>query len=147
MLLALFFRGNEVQRNGVHAVACIFGREHLTREDMPEMSAAVCTDDFGPDTVRIRDPFHGAGNLIIKTRPSAIGFKLVLGSVKRSIASLAGLYAFLFGIDILAGERHFCTFVQDHAFLFGRQFIVGHLFLSGKCRHKKYYKKKQRENA
>ena len=73
----LFLR-DKVNRDRIDAVAGVFCGEPFSQENMPQVTAAVGTDDFGPHSVGIRDPLNRSFNVVIKAGPSAVDVEFVV---------------------------------------------------------------------
>ena len=63
--------------------------ETFPLKQMSQMGPAFCAFDLNSLAVRIRESLHRSRNFIVEGGPPALGVKLVLGSVKRAVASLA----------------------------------------------------------
>ena len=110
--------GFEHERDGVDAVARIFGRKAFARKDMPQVSAAAGTGDFGTPAVGIRRAPHGTGDFVVETRPAAPGVELVLRTVQRRTALAATVNPLSAMLVITARKRRFGTLVDDHTSFF-----------------------------
>ena len=102
----------------VDAVARIFGRKAFARKDMPQVSAAAGTGDFGTPAVGIRRAPHGTGDFVVETRPAAPGVELVLRTVQRRTALAATVNPLSAMLVITARKRRFGTLCRrSHVFL------------------------------
>ena len=110
--------GFEHERDGVDAVARIFGRKAFARKDMPQVSAAAGTSDLRPSSVGIRRAPHGTGDFVVETRPAAPGIELVLRTVQRRTALAATVNPLSAMLVITARKRRFGTLVDDHTSFF-----------------------------
>src|SRR5690606_36503245 len=109
---------------GIHAVPGILFRESLACKYMAEVTAAVRADDLRTSSVRIRHSIDRARDFVIKARPSAVGVKFVVRTVKRGITSPAYISSRFLMLVILSGKRSFRAFVKYNPFLFRSKFIV-----------------------
>ena len=75
------------------------------------MSSAVSTLYFSSDTIWIRNPDNCAFYFIIKARPSAVRFKLIIGIIECSPAFFADIRALSLVIGILSGKGSFSAFI------------------------------------
>ena len=121
-LCCLFLVGDEVHADAVDAVPSIFLGEMFANEDVSKVSAAVGTLYFGADPIGVRQPLHGARDLIVKTGPPAICLKLALAAVQWCTASFANVGAFLPKSEVFTGERRLCAFILDNPFFRRRKF-------------------------
>lgn len=77
-LRSCFGLGNKAEREGIDAVADVFGRVVFSLKDVPQMPPTGVADDFGSLAVRIRDSFRGPGEFVIEARPAAVGLEFGL---------------------------------------------------------------------
>ena len=109
----------------------IFRRISFAGEYVAEMRLAGVADNFRSRSVGIGNFFHRIRNFLIKARPTAAGMKFGIRGIERGVASPADIGAVAKIIRVLAGKRHFRTFVNDDAFFIGgegvevRRHIVG----------------------
>ena len=114
------------QRDGVDAVPCVFGRKAFAFENVSQMAAAICADDFNAPSVGIGHTLYRAGNFVVKRRPAAVRFKLVLRTIKRCVATAANVCAGFFMICVFTGERTFGAFAEYDPFFFGCKWVELH---------------------
>ena len=67
--------------------------EPLADEDVAEMSATGGAFDLDAAAIPVRQPPHGALDLLIERWPAATGVELRIGDVERRFASAAGVCA------------------------------------------------------
>ena len=119
---------NEIQRYRIHAMSCIFTGKPLSQENMPQMTAAVRTENFRAPSVRILLAEDCSFNFIIKTGPAAVTVEFVLGSVQRGIAAPADIDPGLLVIHIFTGPWFFRSFMDQYILLKISKFIILHGF-------------------
>ena len=95
----------------------------LSHKDMSKVSATVCTFDFRSHTIRVKFPYDSAWNLIVKTWPATVCFKLVFGTVKFCAAAFADIGAFVPKRIVFACEGHLRAFVNYYLFFFRGKFF------------------------
>lgn len=105
------------------------GGKSLSKENMAQMTATVCTENFRSSSVCILLAEDCTFNLIIKTGPAAMTVEFILRPVKRGIAAPANVYAGLLVIHVLTGPWSFSTFMYQYILLKISKFIVLHGFL------------------
>ena len=115
--------GDESQGDRIDAVASVLGRHSFSAEDMSQVAVAIVAHNFGAKAIRVEMTVDGAGDLVIEAGPAAMTVELVLGAVKRRVASPADERARFLPIGVLAGERPFCALADDDARFFRRQFV------------------------
>ena len=98
------------------------GRELLSFEYVPQVTAASGALDLGPNSVGVGNPFHAAGNFLVEAWPAAPGIELVLGLVEDRAAALAGIPAGAEDRLVLPGERGLGSLVDDDPLLRAIQF-------------------------
>ena len=113
-------------------MARVFFGEVLACEDVSKVGVAVGTFDFCSLPIRIRKPFNRAWDFIVKARPPAVGFKLVLGPVKFCTTPFADIDAFFPKRIVLACEGHFGAFVNDNLLFFGGELFGAGLFFNSR---------------
>ena len=94
----------------------LFGNT-FPKEDMTEVSSAIGTEDLRPAAIRIRLPFNGSFDLIIKAGPSTMTVEFVAGAVQRGVAALTDIDAGFIVIHIFSCPGSFCSFMNDDKFL------------------------------
>lgn len=99
----------------------IFFRKTLSFKHMPKMPATVRTEDFRSQAISILAPFHRSRDLIIKTRPAAMGIELVPGVIEWGITPLTGVDSRFLVAQVFPGPGAFCSFMDDHSFFLIRQ--------------------------
>ena len=96
----------------------IFLCHAFANEYVPQMPAAVGTQNLGTRTVGVRLAKHCAFDFIIKAWPTAITFEFVDALVQGSITTTADVGSWHLRLPVLTRERSLRTFLQDHvAFL------------------------------
>ena len=103
-----------------------FGRHPLPSENMPEMCAALSTDDLYASAIRIGNFSDSTFDGLIKTRPARAGVKFGIRGEERSIAPAARVHPFPFVIQKFSRKRSFGSFVEDDVLLFIGQWVVWH---------------------
>jgi len=98
----------------------IFVGHPLAGKNVAEVALAIRANDLYPTTICICMLVYCSGDLVIKTRPSAAGGKLILRFVQRLIALSADVCARHFVVIILAGKWTFRAFAKDNT-----SFVVG----------------------
>lgn len=90
------------------------------------MAAAVGADDLDAAPVGIREMFDGPGDLVVETRPSAVGVKFVLRAVKWCIALPAEIdpFSFALKLKVIFSEGAFSPLAQDDVLLFGGKIVI-----------------------
>lgn len=121
----LLLFGKELQRDGVHAVARVLGREALVQEDVAQVGAAAGAGDLRTHAVGIGGAAHGPGDLVVEARPAASRVELVGRAVERRAALAADVGARLAVVVELSGEGGFGSLLFDDPFLFGCQRFHG----------------------
>src|SRR5262249_39794596 len=106
------------KREGIHAVACIFGSEPRAYEDVAQMPMTPCTDNLYAHPIGIGDSCDAPCDLIIKTRPATTRGEFVLREIKGSIAAPADKYTCISKGIKFAAARALCMFVRDDVLLF-----------------------------
>ena len=99
-------------------------RESLTLENVPQVPAAIPTENFDSVAIGIRLAANGTRNLVVKTRPTALAVELVVGVIQRSIALAADIGSRLLVVGVFANKGSFRSLLQDDILLLGRQFVV-----------------------
>ena len=74
MWINLFLR-HEPDGQRIDAVPGIFGRHLLAVEDMAQMPAAFCTQNFLAQAIGICLGFNGTRKMVVKAGPTATGVK------------------------------------------------------------------------
>lgn len=100
-------------------MAGILLREVLAHKDVTQVSAAVGTLNFGPHTVRVRQPPNRTWNFLVKAWPAAVRLKLAFRTVQRSAAAFADVGARVPEGKVFADEGHLGAFVDDNPLFFG----------------------------
>ena len=98
----------------------IFCGETFTGKHMAQVATTVRAHDLGAASVSVWNVFHGAGNFVIETWPSAMRIEFVFRVVKRCITLAAHIGTTGFIVGIFTGKRAFRAFVQDHPGFFVR---------------------------
>jgi hypothetical protein len=111
-------RRDEEERDRVHAVTRVSGRESFTREDVPQVAVALCASNLFTHAVPVRVMTNGAGQFLIETGPTALGVELVVRPIQGRAASLAGVRSGPGVVLVLPGEWGFGPLVHDDP-LFG----------------------------
>jgi hypothetical protein len=119
----LKFVRHKIHRQRVNAVTRVLLGEVFADKNVSQMGAAVCTLNLRAHPIRVRQPLHSAGDFVVETWPTAVGFKLVLGTVKFGAAAFANIYAFLPKREVFASERHLGAFVDYYLLLFWCEFL------------------------
>ena len=94
----------------------LFGNT-FPKEDMTEVSSAIGTEDLRPAAIRIRLPFNGSFDLIIKAGPSTMTVEFVAGAVQRGVAALTGINTGFIMIHVLSHPGSFRSFMNNNKFL------------------------------
>jgi len=96
----------------------VFVRQVFADEYVPKMAATLSAGDFSAFAV------------IIKTWPTAIGFKFVLRIVQWSLTLPADVHSFFFAVHVFTRKRRFRAFINDDPFFFFCQYIhvFGYIF-------------------
>ena len=100
------------------------GGKALSRKHVTQMAAAAGALDLGSHTVGVRQPVDGSRHLLIEGWPATMSVKLVIGSIKLSIAPPADIHTFLIGVVVLPRERPFRALSFDYVSLLRRKRIV-----------------------
>ena len=101
---------------------------------MSQMGPAVCTLYLCSNAVSIWQSLNRSGDFIVKNRPPTVCLELAFRTIESGTASFANVSsAFPEGI-VFAGERRFCTFINNDFFFFLSQFTI-FLFFFG-CQKK-----------
>ena len=95
---------------------------------MPQMTAAVRTENFRAPSVRILLAEDCSFNFFIKTGPAAVTVEFVLGSVQRGIAAPADIDPRFLVIHIFTGPWLFRSFMDQYILLKISKFIILHGF-------------------
>lgn len=103
----------------------VFLREHLTAEDVAQVSVAVVALDLDSLPVCIRDFFHGSGNGVVERGPATVRVEFVRRAVELGVAALADVRPLFDEVVILAAERRFGSFVLDDVSFFFGEFVEG----------------------
>jgi hypothetical protein len=109
-------------------MARIFGCEMLAFEDVAQMRSASRAGYFRAPPIRIQAALDRAGDLVIKTRPTAAGVEFIFGTVKRSIAAPAIIRAGFEKLIVFPAKRWFGTFILDNVCFPWGKFIPGHFY-------------------
>lgn len=109
-----FSFGNESHRNRVHAVPRVFGREPFAFEDVPEVSSAVGTDDFGAAPIDIGDTFDALGKMFVEAGPAAAAVELVFRVIDGQVALTANERAVVLVVGVFAGVRVLGPLMMNH---------------------------------
>jgi hypothetical protein len=107
----------------------ILGGKTFTKKHMAKMSVAIGANDFYSATIGIGYPFDSARDFFIKTGPSTLSVKFVVGSIEGCIALLACVGASFIVMLILAAKGSLGSLVKDDALFFRCQFVVFHSLL------------------
>lgn len=91
----------------------------FTGKDMAQVCAAVCTLNFRPETVGIRQFLHGSRNFLIKTGPPAAGMEFIVRTIQLRIALLTNVRPLFEVIIVLTRKRRLCSLVLDDIGLLG----------------------------
>src|SRR5437764_10481635 len=95
----------QFQRRRIHAIAKT-SRLRTVGENVAEMSATICAQDFGPRHHEFFVRLRGDGILrerFVETRPAAAGFEFCLRIEERISAARAFVNAGIMRLGILAG--------------------------------------------
>ena len=95
-------RRNEPHGQGVHAVARVGLREALSKKHVAKVAAATGALDLRAEAIGVPQVGDGAGDLVIKGWPAAVGVELVLGAVQLGVAPPAKVDAILVEVVVLA---------------------------------------------
>lgn len=82
------------------------------------MAATPRTSDLCPHSVLVQGFCDRPWNLIVKTRPTAGGFKFIFGIIERRITLTTHIDSGFLGIHILSRKRRFRAFVENDSFFF-----------------------------
>jgi len=96
----------------------IFGGKSFAEKYVSKMGAARGANYLRASAVLVRYSFDGAIYLVVKTRPSAAGVKLILRAIKRGVAPFASIYALTKKVGIFAGSRILRAFVDYYSLFF-----------------------------
>jgi hypothetical protein len=94
-------------------VARVLLREAFAFEHVAQVPAAVSADYLRAPTIRIRTAFDAARVFFIEAWPTAARLEFGFRREKRVIATPAYKRARRIQRLVLAGERSFCSFVDD----------------------------------
>ena len=97
----------------------IFSGETFTFENVPQVRAAIVAQDLDALTIAVNLPPYRSRNFVIKTRPTAKRFKLILRPVQWRLASFAYIYALRFIIQQLARKWPLGSFIYNYPFFVG----------------------------
>ncbi len=97
--------------------------EVFADKNMSQVGAAVCTLNLGAHPIWVRQPLHSTGDFVLETWPTAVGFKLALGTIKFGAAAFANICAFLPKREVFTSERHLGAFVNYYLLLFRSEFL------------------------
>lgn len=104
-------------------MAGVFIRQVFAGKYVPQMSAAPGARYLSAHAIGIQTFLYCALHLVIKTRPTATGFKFIFGIIKRSPTLAAYVNPACRGVYILSGKWRFCAFVDYYSFFVFRQCI------------------------
>ena len=99
-------------------------RQSLALEHVPEVRPTRSAHDLRALPVRIRNPLHGSGDLLIEARPAASGVELVVGTVERSVTPFTDVPALLPVVIVFSREGWFSAPMDDDPFFLPGQLIV-----------------------
>ena len=112
----------------------VFLCKSFAGEHMSQMTFAVTANNLGATSIGIPYTFHSTGNFVVETRPAAVRFKFIFGSVQRRIALTAHISTAGFVVDIFACKSTFGTLVKNNRSFLFRQLIVFHCLSIGLLR-------------
>jgi len=87
------------------------------------MGATFCAFDLDSFSIRIRESFHGSRDFIVEGRPPTLGIELVLGSVKRGVASLADVSTWFEVCFVLSTKGTLGTLSYNDPFFLGCKLV------------------------
>ena len=95
---------------------------------MAQVAAAVLAGDFDAGPIGVGFSMDRAFDFIVESWPAAPAVELVVGFVKRSVATLAKVGSFDEMVGVLSGKGVFGPFVEQHPAFFRGQFVVFRFF-------------------
>ena len=110
-------------------MARVFRGETLPDKDMPQVSPATGTGNFGTLPVGIERPFDRPGNFVVETGPSASRIEFVFRAVELCSALFAEVGTLFVETVIFARKGPFRSLVDNDPFLFGCKFFFLHIVL------------------
>jgi hypothetical protein len=99
-------------------VTGIFGCNGFTFKDVPKVTPAIFAKNLDTKAIGVRLASNGARYLIIKSRPSTVGLEFILGPIQGLVALTTNVEPGLKMVIIFAGERSFCTLLNNNPGLF-----------------------------
>lgn len=98
--------------------------EPFAKENMSQVTVAVGTHYLCPTTVRVAQPCHCTGDLVVKAGPAASGIELGCGFVQWCITLFAVICAWLVVLVVLPAKGSFGSFFKDYTLFFPGKFPV-----------------------
>ena len=109
---------NELDRYAVDAVTGVLLGHLFTVENVPKVPTAILAGDLDSLSVGVNFSMNRTFDFVVESRPTATAVELVVGLVKRVVASLANVGAFDEVIGVFTGESVLGAFVEQNPTLF-----------------------------
>ena len=103
--------------------------ETLAEKDMAQVGAAAGAGDLGAHAVGVGLPLDRPGDFLVEAWPAAARIELGRRTVKGGAAAFAYIGSLFMEIMIFSGKWPLGSFLDDHPFFLGRQFLFWHLIL------------------